>query len=228
MTWSLHKSVGDTITYTDERGGELKLLFVGALKDSIFQGSVIISEDAFTHRFPSTSGSRAFLVDAPPGKMEAVSQSLLRAFGDFGIELTPAVWRLQEFTKVQNTYLSIYLLLGGLGLILGSFGSGLVVMRNVLERRGELAILRAVGFTRRMVWGVLYLEHVFMIAAGILCGAASALVAVVPVLLAQGTGLPNAFLSFVLAAVAAVNFGWTFIAAALATRGEVLPALRQE
>ena len=33
---------------------------------------------------------------------------------------------------------------GGLGLLLGSVGLGVVVLRNVLERRGELALLLAV------------------------------------------------------------------------------------
>jgi ABC-type antimicrobial peptide transport system permease subunit len=34
-------------------------------------------------------------------------------------------------------------------LLLGSAGLGVVVLRNVLERRGELGLLSAVGFRRR-------------------------------------------------------------------------------
>ena len=40
---------------------------------------------------------------------------------------------------------------GLLGLLLGSAGLGVVVLRNVLERRGELGLLQAVGFPRRSI-----------------------------------------------------------------------------
>ena len=59
---------------------------------------------------------------------------------DVGLELTPATKRLAAFNAVQNTYLSTFQILGGLGLVLGSVGLGLVVMRNVFERRGELGM----------------------------------------------------------------------------------------
>jgi hypothetical protein len=228
MTWSLHRRIGETLTYTDEAGRELRLRFVASLEDSIFQGSVLIAEEAFNRHFPSTSGSRVLLVDAPKAKEDEVSQGLLRSFRDFGIELVPASVRLAEFTKVRNTYLSIFLFLGGLGLIIGSAGSGLVVMRNVLERREELAVLRAVGFTKKAVRGVVYLEHAFMIAAGVVCGAVSALMAVIPTRLHRGTGQSSAFLVAVLGAVVAINFGWTYVATALAMQKTPLSALRRE
>jgi ABC-type antimicrobial peptide transport system permease subunit len=228
MTWSLHKRIGETLTYTDEAGRELRLRFVASLEDSIFQGSVLISEEAFVRHFPSTSGNRVLLVDAPKEKEARVSQGLLRSFRDFGIELVTASARLADFTKVRNTYLSIFLFLGGLGLVIGSAGSGIVVMRNVLERREELAVLRAVGFTKKAVRGVVYREHAFMIAAGVVCGAVSALMSVIPMLMDRGTGPSSAFLVAVLAAVVAINFGWTYVATALAMRGEPLSALRRE
>ena len=59
-----------------------------------------------------------------------------RALQDVGLELTPATQRLAAFNAVQNTYLNTFQVLGGLGLLLGSAGLGVVVLRNVLERRG--------------------------------------------------------------------------------------------
>src|SRR6185503_8389871 len=62
LEWALHKKVGDTIDYTDERGRNFKLRLVGAVANSILQGSLIIDEAEFIKRFPSESGYRMFLV----------------------------------------------------------------------------------------------------------------------------------------------------------------------
>ncbi len=78
---------------------------------------------------------------------------------DVGLELTPAVEKLKAFNAVQNTYLGTFQVLGGLGLLLGSAGLGVVVLRNVLERRGELGLLLAVGFRRRALQVLVLSEH---------------------------------------------------------------------
>ena len=49
---------------------------------------------------------------------------------------------------VQNTYLETFQSLGALGLLLGTLGLATVQFRSVLERRQELALMRAAGFRR--------------------------------------------------------------------------------
>ena len=75
--------VSDTIAYTDERGKEVKLILVGGLRNSIFQGNILISEKSFLERFPSTSGSRVLLIDLPvdlPEKnVEQIAEKLQKA-----------------------------------------------------------------------------------------------------------------------------------------------------
>ena len=83
------------------------------------------------------------------------------------MELTPAAQRLNEFNAVQNTYLGTFQILGGLGLLLGSAGLGVVVLRNVLERRGELGLLVAVGFRRRLLHRLVLSEHGALLGAGL-------------------------------------------------------------
>ena len=65
---------------------------------------------------------------------------------DLGADAMPTAERLAEFHTVENTYLSTFQTLGGLGLLIGTVGLAAVVLRNVLERRRELALLRAVGY----------------------------------------------------------------------------------
>ena len=57
--------------------------------------------------------------------------------------------QLAQFLAVQNTYLSTFQSLGALGLLLGTIGLAVVQLRSVLERRGELALMRAGGFRSR-------------------------------------------------------------------------------
>lgn len=228
ITWAIGKSVGDALEYTDDHGRSFKVRLVGMIDNSILQGSLIISRKNFEERFPSTAGYRAFLVEAPAGRTEDVSRALTESMWDSGLELVPAARRLAEFAAVENTYLSIFQALGGLGLVLGSVGLGLVVMRNVLERRGELALLRAVGFGRgRLQWLVLA-EHWVLLAMGLACGTVSAVLAVLPALLAGSSPVPYGLLALALGGVAVNGVLWTLGATWLATRGNLLAALRNE
>jgi hypothetical protein len=125
---------------------------------TILQGGLIISERNFIKRFPSASGHRVLLVDAAPENSAAVADQLSRALRDRGLEVVPAWRRLVDFQEVENTYIAIFQALGGLGLLLGSFGLGIVVLRNVLERRSELALLRC-GFQRSELQRLVPSEH---------------------------------------------------------------------
>jgi hypothetical protein len=228
ITWALGKKVGDTIDYTDERGRPFKVRLVAALANSILQGALLVSEDSLVEKFPSGSGRRMFLIDAPPGRAGEAAAVLSRQMSDVGMAVTPAADRLAAFGAVQNTYLAIFQALGGLGLVLGSIGLGIVVLRNILERRGELAVLRAVGFPRRSLDRLVLREHWLLLALGLAVGTGAAVVAVLPALRSSGAEVPYVFLAATLAAVFASGLLWTYLAARLAMRGPLLGALRNE
>ena len=42
IVWGLGKSIGDTLTYVDERGESFKVRLVGGLANSIFQGNMFV------------------------------------------------------------------------------------------------------------------------------------------------------------------------------------------
>ncbi len=228
ILWALGKNVGDTLDFTDERGRPFKVRLVGAVANSILQGTLIIDEAQFVKRFPDESGHRFFLIDAPTNATAKVSAALSRALADYGLEVTPAARRLAAFNAVQNTYLSTFQVLGGLGLLLGSAGLGVVVLRNVLERRGELAVLLAVGFRRRTLRRLVLSEHAALLAVGLGAGGVAAAVAVLPSLLSPAAQLPWVSLALTLAGVWASGVGWTWLATRYALRGSLLEALRNE
>ena len=201
---------------------------VGAVANSVVQGSLIIDEAQFVKHFPSDSGYRYFLIDAPSNSVTQVSATFSRALQDVGLELTPAVQRLNAFNAVQNTYLGTFQVLGGLGLLLGSAGLGVIVLRNVLERRGELALLMAVGFRRGALHWLVLAEHGALLGLGLALGLVAALIAVLPSLLSPGAKLPYTSLAFTLSAVVLNGVIWTWLATRFALRGNLLEALRNE
>ncbi len=228
IQWALHKKIGDTLPYRDERGEEFEAWLVGGLANSILQGSLIIDEAEFTRRFPGVSGYRMFLIDCPSNALPQVSAELSRALQDYGFEVTPAAQRLAAFNAVQNTYLSTFQVLGGLGLLLGSAGLGIVVLRNVLERRGELALLIAVGFRRGRVQKLVLAEHAALLGLGLIIGVVSALVAILPSLLSPRGELPVMSLSLTLGGVLLFGLISTWLATRVAVRGNLLEGLRNE
>ncbi|EEF60550.1 ABC transporter permease [Pedosphaera parvula] len=228
IVYALQKKVGDTLDYTDERGVTFKLRLVGSLANSVLQGNLIIDEAEFVKRFPSESGYRMFLIDASSNSVQRVSASLGRALQDAGLELTPATQRLNEFNAVQNTYLSTFQILGGLGLLLGSAGLGVVVLRNVQERRGELGLLMAVGFRRVVLQRLVLKEHAALLILGLAVGIIAAAIGVMPALLSPGSQIPYKSLALMLAAVTLNGLVWTWLATRFALRGRLLDALRNE
>ncbi len=228
IQWALGKKLGDTLDYTDERGRTFKIRLVGGLANSILQGSLIIDENEFVKRFPNQSGYQFFLIDTATNKVAGVSAVLSRALQDIGFEATPTVERLNAFNAVQNTYLGTFQILGGLGLLLGSAGLGVVVLRNVLERRAELGLFLALGFRRRTIYWLIFGEHAALLAVGLSLGIISAAVAVLPSLLAPGAQPPSASVVLTLIAVGVSGLLWTLAATDVSLRGELLNALRNE
>lgn len=228
ITWALGKSIGDTIEYKDDRGKTFSILLVGMLANSIFQGSLIIPEDDFTQRFPAQEGYRVFLIDIAGEISQNVAQSLTRPLRDFGLELTSTKQRLADFYAVENTYLSIFQMLGGLGLILGSAGFALVVLRNILDRRGELAMLRAFGFAKHTLRRMVFYEHGGLMFCGLAIGVTAALVAVAPVLSSSPAQVPYLTIALTIIALSVSGVIWIYLATLFALKGNLLDALRSE
>ena len=119
----------------------------------------------------------------------------------FGVDAVTTAERLDAFHRVENTYLSTFQALGGLGLLLGTIGLAAVMFRNVLERRRELALLRAVGYNARNVTQMILAEAVLLLGAGLAAGALCAAIAIAPAWLGHGGRMPGSGLILLLLAV---------------------------
>jgi ABC-type antimicrobial peptide transport system permease subunit len=206
-------------------------VIVGLLAASLFQGDLLMSEKAFLRHFPEQGGFKFFMVETKSGdaaQVQNVQRILERTLGDFGLWTQTTSQRLAAFQAVENTYLSTFQSLGGLGLLLGTFGLGAVQLRSVLERRRELALLRATGFRRRTLAGMVILENAILLAAGLACGVVSAAVAVLPHFWTGAAAIPWASLAGTLGLVLAVGLLAGLTAVRSALHAPLLAALRGE
>jgi ABC-type antimicrobial peptide transport system permease subunit len=226
--YSLHKGLGDTISLSDETGRSFDARIVGLLKNSILQGDVILAESEFLRRYPGVSGRQMFLVETSLADMPHVEQALESSLGDFGFDVERSADRLAAFMAVQNTYLSTFQSLGGLGLLLGTFGLATVQLRNVLERRGELALLRAAGFRRARLALLVMLENAGLLIAGLSIGILAALIAILPHLIQGGAAIPWPTLGITLGLVLFFGLAAGISAVRATLHAPLLPALRGE
>ena len=228
VMWILHLGLGEDLVMPDELGEPLKLRLAGLLQGSIFQSELLISEDNFTKYFPSQSGYRYFLIQTPPDESEEVTQALENVLRDHGFDVTSTAEKLANYRIVENTYLSTFQTLGGFGLLLGTLGLGLILLRNAIERRGELATLRAFGFRRLTLSVMLLIENAFLLLTGMAIGTISALIAVGPRILAPGSHVPWTSLAVTLGVVFLIAMIASAAAVFFVLRAPLLPALKTE
>jgi putative ABC transport system permease protein len=226
--WGLGKGVGDTLDYQDSSGNTFQVKIVGLLAGSILQGKMIITEKDYLSKYPDAAGYRFFLVDAKPEQSAEIAAHLTRQLEQRGLALEPTRQRLELFLSVQNTYIGIFTVLGGLGVLLGTAGIGVLIARHVLERRGELGLMQALGFRagalRRMIMG----EHSLLLVLGLILGVVTASLAVLPQLIERGGALPLGFLVELIVAVLAFGLMVCAIAVATAVRGTLTDSIRRE
>ncbi len=229
VLWILHLGLGKDLSIQDGLGHEFKLRLVGLLQSSLFQSELLISEANFIKHFPNQSGYSYFLIKTPVGVAAGkIAQTLESTLSDYGFDTTLTAEKLANYQAVENTYLSTFQMLGGLGLLLGTLGLGIVLFRNVIERGGELATLRAFGFRRSTLVTMLLAENGFTLVIGMLIGSLSALVAVGPHLMGSSAHVPWLSLAITLIAVLFVGMIASAAAVSAVLRTPLLPALKAE
>jgi hypothetical protein len=225
LAYVFHRRLGDEVALGDSA---VRVRFVAALRPGLFQSELVAGERGFQRAFPEEQGYRFFLLDVPAGREEAVTQALERSLSDFGFDASPTAARLAAFHRVENTYIATFQTLGALGLLLGTVGLATVLLRNALERRRELALLRAVGYRRGHLRTLTLSENALLLGLGLLVGVAAALLAIAPALLERGGGAPLLTLLALVVVVSLTGLAVSGLAVALVARLPLLGSLRSE
>lgn len=225
LVWQLQSGVGETL----DLGEDLPTLrFVGALQGSIFQSELLVHADQLRAAYPEVSGPSYLLIEVPEGREEQVAEALRSALGEMGLQVRTTAEVLNRYITVQNTYLTMFLALGGLGLLLGTIGLVAVILRGAFERRSEFALMLATGFTAANLSLLLVVENVGLFVGGMVAGTATALIAVSPHLASAQADVNWSALAVVLGAILLVGIAACIAGARAAVQGELIEALRTE
>lgn len=224
VMWILHSGLGKRIEIEDASGRKIQLRISGLLKGSALQGELVISEKNFLRLYPEQSGFNFYFIET--GEPDVDREALEVGLKEYGFDAFSTQERIDNYLAVENTYLSTFLALGGLGFLLGTLGLSAVMLRNVLERRGELALLRAVGYRPSALVTLVLAENGALLLAGLFAGSASALIAVAPTLIEGGGAMPWISLGFTLGAVAVTGMASGALGAIAAVRSPLIEALR--
>ena len=218
LLWVLKRKPGDRILYQDEWGRDFPVEIAGTLDGTVFQGAFVVDEARFLKHYPSAEGHRLFLMECE-GDPEAGRAILQKVLADRGVRVETTSGRMEAFHGVENTYIAIFHLLGGLGVIIGSAGLGLVTARNLAERHAEFAILHAIGLPADVTRRVVFHEVGQIIRWGIGIGLVAALVSIVPSLSSGGLGKSLAWIGLLVLLMAGNAWFWSW----LAIRRQVFP-----
>lgn len=227
-TWILKLGLGDDLVLDNESGRPVRLRLVGTLERSLFQSEMLISQANLLRHFPSQARRSFFLIDAPPDRRAAVTQTLEEGLGRYGFDVSSTAERLASFHAVEDTYLSTFQALGGFGLLLGTLGLGIALLRSLIERRGELATLRAFGFRRNRIAWIVIAENGFLLLLGVAIGTISGLLAVAPHLGTGSKHVPWAPLSATILAVVALGLLSCTAAVWSVLKAPLLATLKEE
>ena len=180
LIWSLKKKVGDRLTYLNEEGKPFYVEITAVVKGSFLQGGLYLAEQNWIKNFSGRGGYQHFWMTVDRQSEPDVLFHLKDRLYNFGLEIQSTKERLTKLIRVENTYLAIFQALGGLGVLLGTIGVFVVVFRNLYERRAELAILRAIGFSSKKLFQLAWRENGKLVTGGLSWGIGAGLLGILP------------------------------------------------
>lgn len=118
-----------------------------------------------------------WLYDLEPGTdAAAFAKDLERNHRDVGMDADASQELVAEEQQAFRQILAALKVFLGLGLLVGVLSLGIITSRSVLERRQEIGMLRALGYTGRMVRRIFFIEVTLIILVGAVIGILSSII----------------------------------------------------
>jgi len=158
--------VNDAVEMTDGSGQNVTVTVVGIMKQSSFNG--IFMDQRFVREELGVEGTNLFLIQlAADADAEKQAVLLQNQFWQYGVSTIPLKSLAQQVVSQIDGIFNLIKAFLALGLIIGITGLGIITIRSIRERTIEIGMMRAIGYTRRMVVTNFALESAFVAVLGI-------------------------------------------------------------
>ena len=164
---------GDDVVVDDGRGPVSHELL--AVLDTYLLQGVLMGPDAYEDLF-ATRGPTFVIAAANDGHdADALAGELNEAAAEVGLDVVTVAEAAREVVAVNRTFTDTFAVMLRLALGVALVGVAVLVARAVRERRSQLAVLRAIGFTRRDVTLALVAEPMLQAVTGVVIGVVAGL-----------------------------------------------------
>ena len=196
LLWSLKKSVGDTLYYQNDRGETVPVVIAGTYPTGIFHGNAIMPVEDFLQLSPKEVGMEVLLMKS--SRPVEAAELLSIAMSEYGLTIQTTEERIRMFFEVTETYLIIFLTLGGLGLLLGIFSLMIIVRKNLTAQADTIRQYHAMGFSGRLIRQLMLRENLLVPLYAVLAGATGSVISISANV--RGAGLNTLLLALVILA----------------------------
>jgi putative ABC transport system permease protein len=158
------------------RTREVRIVGIIELGASASYSGLHVSSSVFEEVFGEADLRRFFVRTTPGADYREVAREIESALLNTGAQAESLRYTLDRQNATSTGF--FYLMQGfmGLGLFVGVAAVGVIAFRTVVERRQQIGMLRALGYTRGMVGLTFVLESAFIALAGVFSGVLFALV----------------------------------------------------
>lgn len=153
-------------------GRQITVRVVGVIEmgTSVSYGAIHASSATLEQAFGAPHLRRFFVKTTPDSDNEEVARQIESSLLSVGAQAESLRDQVDEVTATQTSF--FYLMQGfmGLGLFVGVAAVGVIAFRTVVERRQQIGMLRALGYTRRMIGLTFLIESAFIALMGVVSG----------------------------------------------------------
>lgn len=172
--------------------------------------------------FGASEASRYYVKLVPGADAKAAAKAMESALLERGIQATSLKAEAEDQQQLSRAFFWLMEGFMGLGLFVGTAAVGVVAFRTVVERRQQIGMLRAIGYTRGTVMLSFILESSFVALLGVVSGVVLALALAFELVtgdLVAAGGLPQFFVPWgQVALIAGFAFGSSFLMTIIPSR----------
>jgi putative ABC transport system permease protein len=163
--------VGGTITITDFLGqNKTRVLeVIGIMDQTFFINGIFVQKEMVKKEYGGVDNLVVMKL-GPNEDAESVAKRFEKSYLELGLQTFDMKGVINAILKLANNMM--YLMEGflGIGLLVGIAGIGIISYRNVIERRQQIGMLRAIGFKKSMITKSFLIETSFITLLAILIG----------------------------------------------------------